>query len=207
MNTQQQTLSQEQETTDPLSLLRNRRSMTKSRPDPVPLHLVEAVIEAATWAPNHRRTEPWRFVVVTGDARSALGEAMVEELNRRSTARGESTTEDQIEKERNKPLRAPVVIAVAAVPADDPRVPEVEEIAATAAGIQNMLLAAQTLGLGAMWRTGDAAFDPKIKTFLGLPENAHLLSFFYLGYPEIVPPISRTDNAKAKTTWLETSTP
>lgn len=189
--------------TEVLTLLRNRRSMTKSRPDLVPREMVETVIEAATWAPNHRRTEPWRFVVVTGDARISLGTVMAQALAARSGDREGRPTEEQLEKERNKPLRAPVVIGVGVYPSDDPRVVEIEEVAATAAGIENMLLAAQALGLGAMWRTGDAAFDPAIKKFLGLPEGAHLIAFIYLGYPEIIPPLSRTNNAKEKTIWLE----
>jgi len=188
---------------DRLSLLRNRRSMTKSRPDPVPRELVESVIEAATWAPNHRRTEPWRFVVVTGEARERLGEIMAEAMVARAGAASIPMDPEKLEKERLKPLRAPVVIAVAAVPDPDPRTVEIEEIAATAAGIQNMLLAAQSLGLGAMWRTGDAASDPAVKRFLGLPDDAHLLAFFYLGYPEIVPPLTRNGNARSKTVWME----
>ena len=133
-------------------MLRNRRSMTKSRPDPVPRNIIEAVIEAGTWGPNHRKTEPWRFVVLTGKAREELGEVMAQALVRRTEEEGPRPDEEKVEKERTKPLRAPVVIAVAAEPNPDPRTVEVEEIAATAAGIENMLLAAQALGLGAMWR-------------------------------------------------------
>ena len=108
----------------------------------------------------------------------------------------------QLEKERNKPLRAPVLIAVAAVPSPDPRVVEVEEVAAVAAGVQNMLLAAEALGLGAMWRTGDAAYNPAVKRFLGLPDAAHLIAFVYLGYPEVMPARERDDVATRHTTWL-----
>lgn len=188
---------------DPLSRLRLRRSMTKAKPDPVTRRLVEAVIEAATWAPNHRRTEPWRFVVVTGERRVALGDVMAEALEARLAASGEEPALGQLDKERSKPLRAPVVVAVAAIPSTDPRVIEIEEVAATAAGVENMLLAAQALGLGAMWRTGDAAYDATVKAFLGFPPQAHLVAFIYLGYAEIVPPLSRLDNGKEKTIWLE----
>jgi len=184
-------------------MLRARKSMTKARPDPVPRELVETVIEAATWAPNHRKTEPWRFIVLTGSARDALGDVMADAMVQRETSVGAEPDPERIEKERAKPLRAPILVAVAAVPDLDPKTMEIEEIAATAAGIQNMLLAAQALGLGAMWRTGDAAFDPAVKRFLGIPETAHLLAFVYLGYPEIVPPLKRDQSGRSKTVWLD----
>jgi nitroreductase len=95
-----------------------------------------------------------------------------------------------------------VVIAVAAEPSSDPRTVEIEEIAATAAGIQNMLLAAQALGLGAMWRTGETAFTPEVRDFLGMAPHSHMLAFIYLGYPEIVPPIKHEGDGKAETRWL-----
>lgn len=185
-----------------LDALRNRRSMTKSQERPVDRELVERVIEAATWAPNHRCTQPWRFVVVTGIEREKLGLVMEETYRRRMAVRGEAPTVEQLTKERNKPLRAPVVIAVASVTSEDPRTIEVEEIAATAAGIENMLLAAKALGLGAMWRTGDTAYDPEIKAYLGFPPQAHLLAFIYLGYPEIVPPIGKRGDFREHTRWL-----
>jgi nitroreductase len=185
-----------------LSALRDRRSATKLKPDPVPDGLVEQVIEAATWAPNHRLTEPWRFVVVAGESRKALGDVMARSMRDRLPQPDGETAKAQLEKERNKPLRAPVLIAVAALPATDPRVVESEEIAAVAAAVQNMLLAAEALGLGAMWRTGDSAFDPKVKAFLGLPAEARVVAFVYLGYAEPMPRRPRQTAGRRHTVWL-----
>lgn len=185
-----------------LRALRERRSMTKAKSETVSRELVEQVIEACSWAPNHRGTEPWRFVVLTGESRERLGEVMENALRRRMAEAGREPSREQLDKERAKPLRAPVLVAVAAVPSKDPKVIEVEEVAATAAGIQNMLLAAQALGLGAMWRTGDAAYDPSVKEFLGFPPEAHVVAFVYLGYPDIVPPPIRKTDARSKTRWM-----
>jgi nitroreductase len=185
-----------------LGALRARRSVGKVKPDPLPRELVERVIEAATWAPNHHLTRPWRFVVLAGQARQALGEVMAASLRSRLDGTTDERAAALVEKERNKPLRAPVLIAVAVVPSRDPKVVEVEEIAAVAAGVQNMLLAAEALGLGAMWRTGDAAYDPAVKRFLGLPDEAHLLSFVYLGYPDMPRPREHESDALPYTTWL-----
>ncbi|HZT97009.1 MAG TPA: nitroreductase, partial [Chloroflexota bacterium] len=171
-----------------IEALRLRRSMTKSGPEPVPQALVEQVIAAGTWAPNHRRTDPWRFVVVTGGARQRLGDLMASRLAERLEDVDDERRHELLEKERAKPLRAPVMIAVAAEPSTDPKTIEIEEVEAVAAGVENMMLAAHALGLGAMWRTGDAAYDPAVREFLGLSDRAHIVSFLYLGYPEIVPP-------------------
>ncbi len=192
-----------------LAALRARRSNGRVKPDPVPRALVERVIEAATWAPNHHRTEPWHFVVLTGAARNRLGEVMAASLVARLDDPTDERAVTRLEKERNKPLRAPVLIAVAALPAPAPRAVEVEEVAAVAAAVQNMLLAVEALGLGAIWRSGDAAYDPAVKTFLGLPDDAHLLAIVYLGYPEYRPSDEqeRPGDATMHTTWLDAEEP
>ena len=189
-----------------LKALESRRSMARVRSDRPPRELVERVIAAAAWAPNHFKTEPWRFAVVSGRAREALGAVMEESLRAAlETAPDERSPSEiaaALEKERNKPLRAPVVIAVAAIPSQEPKVVVVEELAAVAAGVQNMLLAAEAVGLGAMWRTGKPAYDPRVKSFLGFPENAHIVAFVYLGYPDLPPQRPRVRSATHHVHWL-----
>lgn len=192
--------------TDPgeivLEALRVRHSVPRVKPERPPRELVERVIQAAAWAPNHYHTEPWRFIVLTGKTREELGDVMAEAL---SAKLEDSTSPDAIallERERKKPLRAPVVIAVAVEPSDRPKVVEIEEIAATAAGVQNMLLAAHALGLGAMWRTGAPAYDRTVKRYLGISEHGHLLAFVYLGYPDPLPIPARVREAQPHIRWL-----
>jgi hypothetical protein len=96
------------------------------------------------------------------------------------------------EKERAKPLRSPVIIAVAVDNPSEPKVVEIENICAAAAACENILLAAHAMGLGGHWRTGDAARDPDVKNFLGFSVEQHLIAFLYIGYPEVdVPPAPR----------------
>src|SRR5690349_21397011 len=159
-----------------IEALRARQSMGRVRPERPPRELVERVIEAAGWAPNHYRTEPWRFFVVAGRAREDLGEAMASALAAKLADAPADEARDLIERERRKPLRAPVIIVVAVIPSETAKVVEVEEIAGTSAAVQNMLLAAEALGLGAMWRTGASAYDPAIKRFLHVPERGHILA-------------------------------
>ena len=185
-----------------IAALRARRSAGNLKADPIPRVLIEQVIEAATWAPNHRLTEPWRFLVLAGEAREALGDVMAHSLRKRLSEPDGEPAKAQLEKERRKPLRAPALIAVAALPSKEPRVVESEEIAAVAAAVQNMLLAAEALGLGAMWRTGEAASDPAVKAFLSLPPSAHIVAFVYLGYAEPSPRRPREPAGKRHTVWL-----
>lgn len=189
-----------------LEALKSRRSMARVKSERPPRELVEQVIAAAVWAPNHFKTEPWRFIVLANEARVELGTVMKQSLqssqleSNRDGDPGDTAT--ALEKEMSKPLRAPVVIAVAAVGSPQPKVVVEEEIAAVAAGVQNMLLAAEAVGLGAMWRTGKPAYDPRIKQFLGLAEDAHIVAFVYLGYPDLPPQRPRTRSAEQHTTWL-----
>ena len=182
-----------------LDVIRSRRSIGKVRPERPPRELIEQMLETAVYAPNHHRTQPWRFFVIAGKAREQLGEAMAQaEL----AATEPSRPGRDPAKVRQKPLRAPVIIAVAVEPSRDPKVVEIEEIESGAAAVENMLLAAHSLGLAAMWRTGDAAYAPEVKAFFGLAPSAHLLGFIYVGYPDITLPERPRVVAAEQTTWL-----
>ncbi len=163
---------------------------------------IERILEAATHAPNHHKVEPWRFFVLGGKTRVELGEIMRASL----AARMEETTSDKaralLDKERNKPLRSPIVIVVAAEHPTQPKVLDIENVEAVAAAVENMLLTIEEMGLAAQWRTGDAAYDPRVKQWLGLAPEDHIVAFLYLGYPAI-PHIERHPTPVAeKTTWL-----
>ena len=186
-------------TMDVLEAMRTRRSIGKVGPERPPKEVIERVLEAATWAPTHHKTQPWRFYVLAGRAREALGDVMAESKAAHVPVH---KAEAKMEKARKKPLRAPVVIVVAVNPSQDEDVVEIEEIAATAAAVENMLLAAHGMGLGAMWRTGDACYDPKIQAFFGLQEPARLLGFVYLGYAAMSPPRASRIPAEELTVWM-----
>lgn len=183
-----------------LDAIQQRRSIGKLLPDRPPRELIEQILEAATWAPCHHGTDPWRFVVLAGVAREELGDIMA-----RSKAHGHDLSGDDVrgavERERAKPLRAPVIIAAGIEPSGHPKAIEIEEIAAGAAAIQNMLLAAHSLGLATIWRTGAPAYDPAVKAWLGFSPAAHILGFIYAGYPAIKPERARHTPAREVTTW------
>ena len=183
---------------DALGAIRNRQSIGTMKAEPVPGGVVEKLLEAAVQAPNHYKVRPWRFVVLMGRGRNQLGDVMAEVLHRRFP----EVEEAGLERERAKPLRAPVVIAVGVDPPTESKVLEIENICAAACACENLLLAATALGLGGHWRTGDAARDPDIKRFLGFTPEQHLIAFLYIGYPEVAVAPPERPGYQERTTWI-----
>lgn len=182
--------------------IKRRRSigkMTRERPT---REQIERMLEAATHAPNHHKVEPWKFIVLAGKAREELGKVMADSLATRLEETRSEKAQALLNKERGKLLRSPVVIAVAAEPAKQPKVMEIENIEAVAAAVQNMLLAAEEMGLACMWRTGDAAYDPCVKEWLGLSAEDHLVAFVYVGFPAIPRQERHPTDFAEKTTWI-----
>jgi nitroreductase len=176
------------------------RHSQEVKSDPLPRELVEKLLSAAVQAPNHYKVLPWRFVVLSGRGLDALGEQMVLSFKRKFP----DAPAIAFEKERQKPLRAPLIIAVAVDLPVEPKVKEIENICAAAAACQNILLAATDLGLGAKWRTGDAARDPEIKKFLGLDPQQNLIAFLYIGYPEFIQEnLPERPSFEDRTFWME----
>lgn len=182
--------------------IRTRRSMGKVKSDPVPQASIESILEAGTWAPNHKRTEPWRFFVMRDGGRDLLGNVMADIAERNAKDKSEEEIAEARESAKLKAYRSPVVIAVAVSPSDDPKVTELEEYAAVYAAIQNMLLEAHGLGLGAVWRTGDLCYDSLVNEAFGLSEKDKMLGFIYLGIPDMTKEGKR-EPAASKTVWID----
>jgi nitroreductase len=146
---------------------------------------LERILAAGACAPDHGRLRPWRFIVIRGRARERLGEVFVEALAKRQP----DAPEAAIEQERTRPLRAPLLIAVAAkVARQHPKIPEIEQILSTAAAAQNILLAAHAQGFGAKWLTGANAYDEHVQRALGLGPDDRLLGFIHVGTVDGAPP-------------------
>ena len=163
---------------------------------------IERLLEAATHAPNHHKVQPWRFIVLAGEAREALGKVMANSLAEKLEETSSEKAQALLNKERNKLLRSPVVIVVVAEPPTLPKVLMIENIEATAAAVENMLLTAEEMGLACMWRTGDAASDPHVKEWLGLSPEEHIVSFLYVGFPAIPHLERKPIPFEEKTTWI-----
>lgn len=184
---------------DTLEAIHTRRSVGKMKPEPVSRELIEKLLEAAVQAPNHYKVRPWRFVVLSGNGLHKFGDVLAQSLK----ARFPDLPAEALDKERAKPLRSPMIIAVGVDLPTEPKVLEVENICAVAAACENILLAAHALGLAGHWRTGDAARDPSVKKFLGFEERQHILAFLYIGHPEVNPEPVQRPSFEDRTVWLD----
>lgn len=174
-----------------IEALLERRS-AKALTDPAPDDgALELLLRCAARAPDHGRLRPWRFIVIRGAARERLGELLADQLRRKQPAAGT----ESLQRERQKAFRAPLIIVVAAVCNAAARIPQIEQILAAGAAAQNMMLAATALGFGAMWKTGDAAYDETVKLALGLEAGDAIVGFLYLGSQpaDAVPPPARAE--------------
>jgi len=171
---------------DPLSSFETIASLRRSslRVDPdraIPDELVDRLIAVSATAPNHRRTFPWRFRIITGRGRAELGEALAQDLVEAHQP------EAKIEKARSKYLRAPVLIAVASVAGEDTTM-TAENRDAVSAAIQTLLLGATAAGLASYWSTGAAMTSVRLREFCGFDETDTIVGLLYLGWPIGDPP-------------------
>lgn len=173
-------ITAEQDFSAALELLCGRQSVpAKELHEPAPDDAtLERVFEAAVTAPDHGAIRPWRFFTLRGAARERLGDLFVEATRRRNPDADAET----LETVRGKPLRSPLIIAVAAkVMENHPKVPPVEQLISASAAAQNILLALNALGYGAVLLTGPNTYDPLVKAAFGLGEADYLVGFIYAG--------------------------
>ena len=189
---------------DALDAILARRS-TGRLTDPAPTgDDLDLILLAAAAAPDHGELRPFRFVVLAGQAKDAFGQVLADAYLVRCEAVGTDPTPGQLTKERTKLGRAPLVLVVGAVHRHDGVIPWAEQQAAVAAAAQNALLAATALGYGSMWRTGDPAYDPRVKAALGFGEHDAIVGFLYLGTPHDGDDRSpRTPDLDGLVTWWE----
>lgn len=159
-----------------------------------------ALLQSAMSAPDHGGIKPWHFLVMPGDARHALGDLFAKAL---SSSRPDASPEE-LEVARGKALRAPLVITICARTIAHPKVPEIEQLLTVAMGVENILLAAQSMGYGAVLVTGPNAYSPIVKQGLGLGPNDHIIGFLHVGTPKEEPlPKMRPEAARFTHSWPE----
>lgn len=141
---------------------------------------IRAALESAVRAPDHGRLRPWRFILIEGDQRHRFAEILAGSAKRRTPALAET----DLQRERDKAVRAPLIIVVACRIVRGTKVPDIEQILAAGAAAQNILLALHALGYVAAWKTGEAAYDPGVKTALGLTSDDHIVAFVNVGGAE-----------------------
>lgn len=158
-------------------IVERRTNMMVDRERSVPGSTIRDLCDLAMWAPNHKRTWPWRFATFTGEGRMRLGEAAAMDL-----IAGGSDDESKIGKVRRKYARTPVVLVIGSAP-DDHATFHDENRDAVAAGIQNLLLGATALGLASFWSTAPVIDGPNTLELCGFESGTRIIGMIYLGWP------------------------
>jgi nitroreductase len=161
-----------------LELIRTRRSVHPPayNEQPIAAADIEELLEAARWAPTHKKTQPWRFVVIQKDARQRLADA----IGTAYTNTTEKFSEITLEKLKSNPLKSQVAIAICMKRDPKESLPEWEEIAAVGMAVQNLWLAAHAKQIGGYWSSPGVI--KHLGEFLSLAEGERCLGFFYMGY-------------------------
>lgn len=169
---------------DALDAMATRRTVGKLV-DPAPDETALArAFTAAVAAPDHKRLRPWRFLVVTGDARKELGALMARALKDRKP----ESSDDDMQRESAKSLRAPMIIVAVARIAPNSSIPDIEQTLAVGAATQNLMLALHAQGYGTAWKTGAGSYSEIVRKGLDLEDGDQVVGFIYAGSISAPPP-------------------
>ena len=187
------------------SLIRARRSVfpnnfTGERVDDA---IVKQLLENASWAPTHKLTEPWRFIVFAGDGLKKLA-SFQSECYKRVTQEKGTFNEMKYEGLKLKPMESSHVIAVGMKRDDKKSVPEWEEMGAVFCAIENIYLTATAYGIGCYLSTGGVTNFEEAKSFFGLGSEDKLLGFIHVGIPKNLAGTSKRNPIEEKTKWITT---
>jgi nitroreductase len=192
-------LSPTHESAETLKLLALRRStpvLMIGEPAPSAADL-DAMLRLAMRVPDHRKLEPWRVLIIEGDARNRLGDYFAAARHLRDP----DTTPEALEDERKLPLRAPVILAVISAPVHDPKkTPVWEQQLSSAALCQTQMIAASAMGWAACWITETPAYDSHVHAALGMKPGEQVSGFIYLGTAKEQPVERQRPDVSAKAT-------
>lgn len=168
----------------------------------VPDEWIKRMIDNATLAPTHKLTEPWHFVVFTGEGLKKLA-AFQSECYRQVTQANGTFRDQRYQSLQTKPLECSHVIACGMKRSADEVVPEIEEIGAAFCAIENMYLTAAAYGIGCYLSTGGITYFPEAKSYFGLGPADKLLGFMNIGMPRQWPPASKRKSVTEKYQWID----
>lgn len=176
-----------------------RRSIRRFSDRAVTRDEIESLLDAAVLAPNHKLTQPWRFYVLGPEARHAFGLV----LGGRKAKKIEDPAAAQAMREtvaaEHRVL--PALIVVTVVSTDNPETSE-EDYAATMMAVQNIAIAATSIGLGTHIKSGAVMADAAARAAMGVREGERVVAMINVGEPAELPPAKKREPATAFTTWL-----
>src|SRR4051812_24620599 len=187
---------------DAISAIHQRTSVRRFRSDPVSRETIEQLLECAVRAPNHKLTQPWRFTVLTGAARTQFAELRAGHRLKRFDNPGSPEALAGADKIRRETRDTPVfVVVMSAVNSDE--ITREEDYAATMMATANLMIAAESLGLGTYLKTGGIMQDPAVLSLARVPEGFRIAGIVSLGYPADSEPPRRRKPATDLTEWVE----
>ena len=187
---------------DAITAIKQRTSVRRYRSDSILRDVVEQLLECAVRAPNHKLTQPWRFAVITGAAKTRYAEIRGRHRLKRFAEPASPEAAAAAEKVRREAMETPLhIVAMAAVSPDE--ITREEDYAATMMAIANLMIAAESLGLGTYLKTGGVMQDPELTELAGMPENFRVVGLISLGYPAEQEPPRRRKPAAELTRWVE----
>lgn len=170
----------------------------------IPDQQITQLLSLANWAPTHGYTEPWRFVVYSGDAVQQFCHQHAEMY--KDNTPPEKFNPAKYQKQQQNGDKTSHIIAVYMQRGNNPNITALEEICATAAAVQNILLGAEALGIGVLWSTGGAVLQPAMKEYFGLDEEDLMIGLLYMGYTDEPATPGRRTPIEAKTKWINNIT-
>ncbi|MCB0510583.1 MAG: nitroreductase [Chitinophagales bacterium] len=182
--------------------IKNRRTI---KPDAcngamIPDEEIWQILECANWAPTHGYTEPWRFIVYKGKSKEDFALAHAEMYKAASTE--DSFKQVAYDKLINNAKGCSHIIALVNKRGTNPKIPEIEELQATAMAIQNMQLVASAMGYAAYIHSGGMTYKEEMRAYLGFEQEDKVLGFLYLGIPVLEQaPGRRVSNIQEKVLW------
>jgi len=187
---------------DAISAITKRTSVRRFCPDPVPRDVIERLLDCAVRAPNHKLTEPWRFSVLTGSARDRFAEIRARHRLKRYDDPASPEGQAAADKIRRESRTTPAfVVVMSAINPDE--ITREEDYAAAMMAIANLMIAAESLGLGTYLRTGGVMQDPSLMELADVPAKFRVVGIVSLGYPAEQEPPRRRKPAAELTRWLE----
>jgi len=188
---------------DTYDAIARRTSVRSFRPEAVPRYVIERLLAAAVRAPNHKLTEPWRFVMVTGETRRRYAELRREYRRSRFDDPASEQAGKAADNAYREHLNTPAFIFVLCAVSED-AVRREEDYGAAMMAIQNLLIAATADGLGTFVRTGGIMEHPGVKDLIGVPAGYRVISIVSLGYLAGQPePTPRKKPLAELMTWLD----
>lgn len=184
-------------------LVRERRSVFPAHytGESIDEAIVRDILTHATWAPTHKRTEPWRFTVFMKEGLTRLAE-MQAACYREVTEADGSFREERYKGLQTKPLQSACIISIGMKRDEKKSVPEVEEIGAVFCAVENMYLSATAHGLGCYLSTGGITYFERAKALFGLGPEDRLIGFFHLGVPKEWPSPKERRPLEEVTRWV-----